>query len=512
MVPRPLPGRLPAFVRLASRRIAGTIRRFGDETGGAILVVFSLLAPVLLMFAGAAIDLSRTYSTAQRAKMALDSAVLAGARSLIVKDLAHPEEMTEKVRAYVFAQLPRETFEGGNVTVTVNETSVTATAVALQRTPFLAIASIPDFKMPLRSVAALAKIDLEIALVVDTTGSMRVNGHVPGVTAALNDLVTDLARIEPKFSLVPFAETVNLGSNREDSWIDIAGLAPTHGLMFDESARRVVHHDLFRQMGVQWSGCVEMRGLPYDVLDTPPSADARTKWVPYFGPAINPFANYLASGYRNVSGIAVVRDPARYSPGNLARVADPGHPGENYDPQSNCPRNPIIPLTSNAGTIRDGINSLDFDGGTVIPAGLYWGWATLSPGEPFTEGVPYGKRNSRKIMILMSDGKNDMMVEYNAYGIFYDKRLGQNGASWNNLSSAIDARMEALCTNIKNEGITLYVVSYALGDDRATQAHKAKMDACATRSDYHFDAKNPDALRDSLRKIVENETPLRLTE
>lgn len=488
------------------------VHRFGAEDRGTVLALFSLLAPVLLLSIGAAIDLGRTYSIAENTKRALDSAVLSGARSLMVKDLAAPEEIAEKVKAYLFAQVPADLIEKDSVEVSFDDKSVTATATALQPTPFLSIASIPRLKVAMRSLAEISKVNLEVALVVDTTGSMRVNGHVANVTSALHDLVNDIGRLSPKISLVPFAETVNLASHWENDWIDIAGQAPTHGIMFDETKKAVVHHELFKQMGLTWSGCVEMRGMPYDVMDTPPSSDPKTKWVPYFGPSINPFANYLKGGYKTVAGIGVVKDPTLYTPGNLSGVADPGRPGEHYDPQSNCPRNPIVPLTSDTGKINDAIDSLEFDGGTVIPSGLYWGWASLSPDEPFSQGLPYGQKDSRKIMVLMSDGKNDMIVEYNAYGIFYDKRLGQNGYSWLGLSAMVDSRMEKLCTNIKNEGIVLYVVSYALPDDAATQAHKAKMDACASKPEYHFDAKEPTALRDSLRKIVENETPLRLVE
>ncbi len=43
---------------------------------------------------------------------------------------------------------------------------------------------------------------------------------------------------------------------------------------------------------------------------------------------------------------------------------------------------------------------------TSIGEGAAWGWRTLSPGAPFTEGRPYGAEENQKVLVLMTDGQN----------------------------------------------------------------------------------------------------------
>jgi len=479
---------------------------------GSITTAFAASATVMILVSASAIDVGRVYSLRSKMQSALDAATLAGARSILIEQLKTKDDIEQRVGLMFENNLVKKSVSHSGLKVQIAARTVHAETEIVVETPMLAIAGITSIKTQIRSTAAIAETNLEMSLVVDTTGSIRINGHAENVKSALSDLVNDLERLAPKLSLVPFSETVNLGPNRKLSWIDTLGLSPTHGIMFDESKGPVNHMALFLSMGMQWKNCVEMRPIPYDVTDDPASiANPSTLFVPFFGPAVNPFANYLKSGYQTVAGVSVVRNPLSYTAANFAKVADPGHPGDFYDPNANCNRNHIIPLTTNYGDIRSAISNFDFDGGTNIASGLAFGFHTLAPGEPFAEAAPYSP-STRKVMVLFTDGKNDMIVESNGYGMFYDKRLGQPGNSWTGLAKRLDDRMDLLCANIKKRNITLYIISYALPDTAAMNEQRTRMDACASSPDKHFDAKTPELLRAALVKIVESETPVILME
>lgn len=498
--------------RAATERLSRALATFRGDNRGSIVVAFAIWATVLLTVSGGAIDASRVYSAQQSTQSALDAAVLSGAQGILIANLKSEDEIGAVVRSFFEENVKTYDVRAESVEIVVGKEDVTATAMIDIETPFFSMARVPSVKFRVHARAEIAPLNLEIALVVDTTGSMQINGHVGNVTNALNDLITDLEPLAPKLALVPFAETVNLGEHWKPSWIDIDGRSPTHGILFDESKGQVKHHDMFAKLNLSWNGCVEMRPVPYDISDEPPtSANPSTQFVPFFSPAINPYGNYFKNGYVNLGGIGVVRDPKRYSLDNLAKIKDPNRQGD-YDPVSNCPLNSIVPLTSDYSAIRYAINGLVYDGGTNIPSGMSWGWHVLSPGEPFTEGASYSDKHSRKIMILVSDGKNDMIVETNGYGMFYDGRLGQSKKTWNEMTPLVNARMDKLCQNIKDAGVTIYVVSYALPTNAETELHKQRMDKCASSPESHFDAATPDALRSSLARIVQLETPVRLAE
>lgn len=494
----------------AFRRSVISQRLVRDERG-TIAVMFGAAASFLLLAAGGAVDVGRIYGANQRLQSALDAAVIAAARGILIENLTAPDSIQANVRTMLVENLKVAMSVPITLDVSVEERAVEALASVQLDTPILALAGIRSMKTNVRSRASIAETNLEVSLVVDTTGSMKINGHVGNVTSALSDLINDLEPLAPKIAMVPFSEMVNIGPAYQSSWIDLDGRSPTHGVMFDETSGPVIHHNLFSSMGIEWGNCVEMRAQPYDVTDDPPvSSNPSTLFVPFFGPAVLPFANYLKAGYQNIRGVGVVRDRTRYIPSNRASITDPGHPGDFYTPNANCNRNPIIPLTTDYGQIRSRIASLDFDGGTNIPSGLSWGWHVLSPGEPFAQGAAYGTLDTRKVLVLLTDGQNDMKVEANGFGMFYDRRMGQSGTSWIAMTPLVDARMDLLCKNIKASGVGIYIISYALGDTAETAKQKARMDKCASSPESHFDAENPAELRRALVNIVRSVTPITL--
>ncbi|MEZ5791109.1 MAG: hypothetical protein R3D34_10085 [Nitratireductor sp.] len=75
-------------------------------------------------------------------------------------------------------------------------------------------------------------------------------------------------------------------------------------------------------------------------------------------------------------------------------------------PNYGCTTNPFTELTKTQSTIESAVNAMQPNGNTNIQEGVAWGWRTLSPGEPFTEGREYNDEENRKYMIVLTDGNN----------------------------------------------------------------------------------------------------------
>ena len=172
-----------------------------------------------------------------------------------------------------------ETFDGKlSVTSSVNhiqtEAKVTA-QIKLSLMPFMGMPS----EIKIKSAAYEATNSLEVAMVLDNTGSMGAS-RMQALRAAANALTDILENIKSparnvKAALVPFVAAVNVkGDGYKESWIDKDGNAPYNGANFEMKTKdkRYNHLDLFKQLKVDWKGCVEARPAPYNLADTPPDA------------------------------------------------------------------------------------------------------------------------------------------------------------------------------------------------------------------------------------------------
>jgi hypothetical protein len=203
-------------------------------------------------------------------------------------------------------------------------------------------------------------------------------------------------------------------------------------------------------------------------------------------------------------------------------------------PNRGCPT-PIVPLTTNENTVQSAISNMRhwMGGGTNQAEGLAWGWRVLSPAQPFTEGAAYGP-DVRKVIVLMSDGENTnvgtdavMAGDYSAYnylGFWRDHATGnlltqllfgvlhgilpaqfrRDIDSSNEYVDYVDDRQRALCTNIKNAGIEIYVVRFRSGNENL-------MRSCASSDEHFFNANNAQELSAAFDAIGTGIGSLRLT-
>ena len=147
---------------------------------------------------------------------------------------------------------------------------------------------------------------VEVALVLDTTGSMEENNRIGIAKEAATNFVNLIgaaasASNNPdsvRISVVPFANTVNVGAtNQSAAWMDGNGASPIHNEIFSDARGGAVSANRFNllgQMQISWAGCVESRPMPHDIQDTAPtSGTPATLFVPYFAPDIIDWVPYV---------------------------------------------------------------------------------------------------------------------------------------------------------------------------------------------------------------------------
>ena len=181
-------------------------------------------------------------------------------------------------------------------------------------------------------------------------------------------------------------------------------------------------------------------------------------------------------------------------------ISSPTSPGYPYIYPASCAA-PIVPLTNDKTLLLNSVGSAFTQVATYIPAGLLWAWNVLSSDAPYTEGRTKAAMQTvqgRKVVVLMAEGDNN--VAPRASG-------DTSTATAAELSTITNPLMLQTCTNMKADGIQIYVVAI-LG---TTTAGQALLQSCASSSSHYYYAGNPQALTDAFRDISSKMVTVRLT-
>lgn len=399
----------------------------GPSDRGNVVMIFALSLLPLIALVGGMLDFSRARSHQSLSQDALDATVLAAAIDSVGGDLSDttPVDLTSAYRPVYDAMLEGEPVSVQSLTVERIGETVSARVTIRSETIFLGLIGLNQFSATQNAEVTLGERSFEIALALDTTGSMA-GPKMTRLKSAATQLVSDMSarvsdRSKLRFALVPFANFVNVGAGRRGAgWIDNTGLASYHHEIFDIAADRF---DVYDHLGIGWPGCVESRPSPYDVTDERPrSAVPDTLFVPAFHPdepdSTIDFPNTYLTDTSAGDDDDVTFDAAKYgifstSPASWVTASVSRTPYifySNYThdqgPDFSCASQPVQPLTTNYAAVTTQINALDANGGTNLVEGITWGWRVLSAQEPFTEGRPDATADNVKVIILLSDGLN----------------------------------------------------------------------------------------------------------
>ncbi|MCB1495484.1 MAG: pilus assembly protein [Bauldia sp.] len=529
--------------------------RLARDESGNVAVVFALALIPLFGAVGALIDYTRVSNLRAEVAAAIDAGLLAVGSQPPMSDQQAFDTVNKWLETHI-----KPTYQGnwkldsvvqqkgGKITATVSGAIDTTIAKVL------GVQSIP-ISVTSEIVSAVGKV--EVAMVLDNTGSMATKNKIGKLKDAAEALVDTLAKavLDPsdlKIGLVPFSQTVNVGPNYKDAaWLDKDGKSDSAKSLF--LGQEVNRLDLFKAMGTTWGGCVETR-FGYEASETPAdSAKPNTLYVPFFAPDEPGIAGEGDNGKKNngtsppydynnsylddtplgtikadlaTKGLndALTLPDYRLLEGDILKYAGSPTPYEgttdslkyDYGPNSGCEMAPIMRLTTNTAEAKTAINKMIANGNTDIPIGASWGWNVLSDKGPFGDGVAYGTEDWTKIMVLMTDGNNENQTGnelnesiYSGLGYVWQEKMGVPADNKNKSArtAARDDKLSEICTAMKAKGIVIYTVRVETNNGMPSDP---VMKACATQPDYYYEVNDVSKMVAAFEDIGNSIQKLRL--
>ena len=464
---------------------------------GAVALLVGALAIPLVGITGIAIDTARGYLLKARLSQALDAAALAGGR------VFYQPQRDGDIQIYFDANFPPGFMNADlgalQISDDLDEGTLTVSVEAELATTFMQVLGIDLMDVNATTTVKRADRGMELALVMDNTGSMY--SHTGGqrkidvMKDAAMELVASLygerTEISNLFiSLVPYTAAVNVGSAHTD-WVDAAALAGS-----DYSPNG-------------WKGCVEARDATgRDQTDDPPADE--------------------------------LFQPYHYAYHYIDNIWPPVDESEGTNTTSNAGTGPnlgcgpaITPLTQSRGTIEDNITAMDswHRGGTTTNLGLVWGWRTISPrwrglwGAPTPSEMPfdYDEPLMDKVVVILTDGYNQYYSaaksyygeswftdsDYTSHGRISEGRLGTT-SNFTTARNEMNSRMANICAAMKAEGIVIYTITFAVANNSGGNAIRDIFRNCASNPGYFFDSPSADDLHDTFRTIASQLSNLRI--
>jgi len=514
------------------RGIISKFAHFLRSSGGNVATIFAIALVPISVMGGGAVDFAQAMNARGRLAEALDAAALAvGSQPNL--SLGQAEQMALD---YIEANYPaREIGSVHSISVSIDEANgiVQISGQSRVGTTLLGIMGMDYINVDWTSEVRRAQQNLELVMVLDNTGSMRGSRirSLRDAASLLTGILFDGAQ-EPddvRIGLVPFAATVNVGTQYERAWwLDPNAESPLHAqwaggpqeveTCTGRGRRRSCTTETFtpnaweffdQLRNTSWAGCVEARAIPLDIEDVPPSrANPETLFLPFFAPDEpdngNFYNSYLNDGLGNAGLFGRLWNFIKY---------DNGRPSRN-GPNNGCTTTPVTPMTHDRRTVENAISAMGASGYTNIPNGIGWGIRLISPQEPFTEGTAYGDRETIKAMVILTDGDNvlsghnsALMSRYSAYGYIADGRLGIRTSSSRRLSDALDERTLAACRYARDQGIRIYTITFQV---RNTATQNMMRD-CASHPSLYFDSPSNEALEEAFEIIAGDLANLRIS-
>ena len=145
------------------------LTRFRRDTDGAIAIFFGLLAVPLLMLSGLVIDYGVNSMAQQGLQDAADSTVISLLKLPVATTTA---ELQTRAENQIRAAAPRLVDADTKITVARVENTITVSVIAKSPTSMTRIAGYNSFPVSVTAAGIRGSGNLEIALVLDNTGSM----------------------------------------------------------------------------------------------------------------------------------------------------------------------------------------------------------------------------------------------------------------------------------------------------------------------------------------------------
>lgn len=446
--------------------------RLARDTRGNLSVLVGFCAIALVGGVGIAIDTSVAYNVREQLGAAVDAAALAGARAF-----ASPNRDAD-IQNFFDANFQEgymsSVLEPLDIAVDNEARTVTVTARATIPTFFMRVLGQESTDVAASAEATLSSRDVEVALVLDVTGSME--DDMDDLRAAANELVDIVVQDlqEPfysKVALVPYSVGVNVGSYAD-----------------------------------------QVRGT-YTADTTCEHPAVPTCETYRFKNAYN--GNWteqdISTCVTERTGVHAYTDEAP----NLAPVGR-NFPRPDHNP---CPAATIVPLSSNKTALHNSINALTDGGSTAGQIGIAWGWYLVSPNfgylwpaasQPKQYGEVHLGQEVMKVVIIMTDGEFNTV--YNSGVIAKDSGSGSGDARYkinqNSTNGNPYVQAAELCAGMKAEGVIVYTVGFDISN--STNVTNL-LNGCASQPEYVYMPETGTELKQAFRDIAVQVSNLRIS-
>lgn len=490
----------------SGKRISSVLTNLiSDEHGSLVPAV----AGSMLMLTGAAglsIDGARMFYVKDVLQKSLDSAGLAAGHAMDV-DTMEADAM-EFFEANIGAVDNLASSTDMTIAVSENNEQITLTAEATVDATFMSIFGFGEITVSASTEISRETRGMELVLVMDNTGSMRIDGKIDTMKEAATNLVTTVYGEDNETNpnlwvgVVPYITHVNVG-NAHESWLSSDG----------QTLVDTGYPD------TEWMGCIQARPDGLDETDDPPSEEG---FMPYHWDDTDYEGWHDGGGFwaygqtdnnwfdeTNSDTITIVEANDRYTA---------------LGPNKGCGEQ-ITPLVAEKTTVTDAIDDMapwSF-GGTATPMGLVWGWRVLSPrwrglwsGSPAQLPVDHDTPFMDKVIVILTDGVNEVIQptswpdpmpwvsDYTAYGRVVDM-------GYDNIEDArddLDERFDRICNNVKEDGVIIYSITFGTTPDDTV---KTAFENCATNNAFYFHAPTAASLETAFDTIGRQLSNLRLS-
>jgi Flp pilus assembly protein TadG len=452
---------------------------FRSNNKGNTSILFAAALLPMCIGAGAAIDFVETNRTLTILQAATDAAVIAGGSSGKTDEAS----LLVVVEKYLAANNATRILDQVDSIEPIFDKTTRTFSVRIRgkrNTSLMHLAGISTMDLNAYSEVKLGSDGLEVALVLDNTGSMNASGRMDALKSSAGDLVDKLLAAEDsgayvRVGIVPFAEYVNVGMGvRNKPWMSVPNdssktvesCTNTYPDATSSNCREETYSGV--SDGIPYSGkhtvCDWDYGAPKsvcnDVVET-------KKWYGCVGSRNNPLDENIGTPSSPYPGLQNVWCSAE-----------------------------IVTLTDNKAKLKSTISTMNANGNTYVPAGLLWGWNMLSSDEPLNQAKTASAitaMGGKKALVLMTDGDNTLSADYPWH--------------WGTDGDKADKKVKELCKNIKNDGIVVYTVSFMVTDTPTIHM----LEKCASDSSKAFTADSAAQLAQAFDDIGASMLSMRLS-
>jgi len=498
-----------------------------------VAIIYALAVVPLALATGAGLDYARGVVVRACLADALDAAGLAvGGTPNLSQDAA-----SSLAQSYFNANYTVDASYGTPtpVVVTQNGQDYTLTSTVTMPTVLLKLAGIQTLPVAYTVTITRSSKNLEVALALDTTGSMT-GSRLTDLQSAAKDLIDTVVQDSQsptysKVALAPYTNAVNVGSYAAQvrgaaaSGKAITGATKANPVVITAAGHGFANGDYVYISGV--SGMTQLNGNTYMV------ANKTTNTFALYNVDGRNYYSYSGGGnaYCTTAGCQYYRFTSATGSTNVFAISSCAseHTTNAYTdtapsttllgrvyPASNnpCINQPIIPLTSDRTVLETAVSNLSASGSTAGHIGTAWAWYLLSPNFAYLfsgegQASAYGAANTMKFAVIMTDGAYNTPY---CNGVISKDALSGSGnssdhANCNAPNGSSIAQATQVCSAMKTAGIVVYTVGFDVGTD---QSAIDVLTNCATDSAHAFFPATGTDLKGAFHEIAQQITNLRV--